>query len=315
MAAAATTKFLSRVMEKLSPHSAPEQGNRRFVAPEWVTAAAASILSRATDKLSHLLLREPAVFDGMAEEIEWIHWELKNWAPDHFCYFSEKLVDIAYDVEDIIDQLSLKVAAAQGRRRGILRRLVLFIRNLIDQHRIHKKLQQIKARISHLHNCVFLQSAGVEFELDLSISTHHQNLARTVSSPVLEKTTALLAQEGLHPEVRKRTRRIEDEFRFLFGLLEKLESKEQDDRGMVWMEELCLLSCSAVDVIGLFINRKEQLGKRWIRPLRRVVLAFDSLTSQRKLCMEMDKIKARLLDISRRTPSEVTRQPQRRDLW
>ncbi|KAL6319695.1 hypothetical protein AAG906_026763 [Vitis piasezkii] len=79
---------------------------------------------------------------------------------------------------------------------------------------------------------------------------------------------------------------------------------------MVWMEELCQVSCSVVDVIGLFINRREQLGRSWIGPLRRVVLAFDSLRSQHKLGMEMDKIKAKLLDISTWRPRDVSKQHQ-----
>eukprot|EP00261_Vitis_vinifera_P019938 XP_010650613.1 PREDICTED: putative disease resistance RPP13-like protein 2 [Vitis vinifera] len=270
---------------------------------------AASILSRVTERLSLLVVREPAVLIGVAEPIEWIEWQLRTWAPDHLCYFTEKLVDIAYAIEDIIDDLIFKVAV-QGRRRGVLEQLVLFIRNLIDQHIIHKKLEGIKVRISSLQRTRVFQGAISIEEIDWLISTHHQNMANTVASPVIEKITALLAQEALYSEVKKRARRIQDEFRFLDGFLKNLESKELDDKGMVWMEELCQVSCSAVDVIGLFINRREQLGRSWIGPLRRVVLAFDSLRSQHKLGMEMDKIKAKLLDISTWRPRDVSKQRQ-----
>ncbi|RVW27225.1 putative disease resistance RPP13-like protein 2 [Vitis vinifera] len=270
---------------------------------------AASILSRVTERLSLLVVREPAVLIGVAEPIEWIELQLRTWAPDHLCYFTEKLVDIAYDVEDIIEDLIFKVAV-QGRRGGVLEQLVLFIRNLIDQHIIHKKLEGIKVRISSLQRKRVFQGAISIEEIDWLISTHHQNMANTVASPVIEKITALLAQETLYSEVKKRARRIQDEFRFLDGFLKNLESKELDDKGMVWMEELCQVSCSAVDVIGLFINRREQLGRSWIGPLRRVVLAFDSLRSQHKLGMEMDKIKAKLLDISTWRPRDVTKQRQ-----
>ncbi|KAL6343361.1 hypothetical protein AAG906_022944 [Vitis piasezkii] len=138
------------------------------------------------------------------------------------------------------------------------------------------KVGRIKVRISSLQRTIVLQ-AGISIEeIDWLISTHHQNMANAVPG----------------------------------WFSENLESKELDDEGMVWMEELCQVSCFAVDVIGLFTNRREQLGRSWIGPLRRVVLAFDSLRSQHKLGMEMEKLKAKLLDISTWRPRDVTKQRQ-----
>ena len=50
----------------------------------------------------------------MAEPIEWIERELRTWAPNYLQHFTDKLVEIAYDVEDVVDDLIFEVAA-QGR--------------------------------------------------------------------------------------------------------------------------------------------------------------------------------------------------------
>ncbi|KAJ9701547.1 hypothetical protein PVL29_006770 [Vitis rotundifolia] len=57
---------------------------------------------------------------------------------------------------------------------------------------------------------------------------------------------------------------------------------------MAWMEELCDLSRSAVDVIG----------RSWRTPFRRVVLAFHNFKYQHKIAMEIDEIHSKILDIS-----------------
>lgn len=82
--------------------------------------------------------------------------------------------------------------------------------------------------------------------------------------------------------------------------LEKVESVEWDNSVMEWLEELCNVSCEAVGVINLFINRKAHVkGNKGA--FRRVVMAFNSL----RLGVEMDRINARLQDLCERMPQQV----------
>ena len=99
-------------------------------------------------------------------------------------------------------------------------------------------------------------------------------MANTVVSPVIEKVVALLAQESLYPQMKKKVGRLQDKFSLISSFLRELGSEELDSRGMAWMEELCDLSRSTVDVIGLFINQREHLSRSWRGLLRRVLLAF-----------------------------------------
>ena len=270
---------------------------------------AQSIIGRVLEKLFVLLLREPAPLVGVEEQFQWIHRELSTGTESRFG-FTEELIDVAYDVEDVIDLLILK-AAAQGRRRGILEGFILFICDFIDQSQLHKKLELIKVKIPALPPpvvipCARSHSADIE-EIDwaCSSSVQDQSLANTVVSPVIEKATALLAQEYIHPEVKKKVRRVQDKFSLMNGFLKDIEAVELDDRGMVWMEELCDISRSAVDVIGLFINRREQLKRNWGGPLMRVILALDNFLSQHEFSIQMDQLHTKLLDISARRPKIV----------
>ncbi|KAL6342632.1 hypothetical protein AAG906_012496 [Vitis piasezkii] len=81
-------------------------------------------------------------------------------------------------MEDVIDDLTLKSAATRRRSR------------------VHKKLEQIKAKIYDVSrgpaSYAFIPAQPVE----------EQNIANTVVSPVIEKLTALLAQSLLRPQHR-----------------------------------------------------------------------------------------------------------------
>ena len=62
---------------------------------------------------------------------------------------------IAYDVENVMDDLILK-QAAQERKRGFLRRFVLFITRFIHQYQLHGELESIKVQLSKLALCAYV---------------------------------------------------------------------------------------------------------------------------------------------------------------
>ncbi|RVW27231.1 putative late blight resistance protein-like R1A-4 [Vitis vinifera] len=142
-----------------------------------------------------------------------------------------------------------------------------------------------------------------------------QSVANTVVSPVEEKVSALLAQEAIHPYTKKKAMRVLDKLRSLNGFLKGLESVELDDGGMVWMEELSHVCLSAVVAIEDFINRTQQLTKRsWMGPSKGFLSAFGKFKSQDKLAVEMDKIYAKIQNLSIHRPTAVNPQGQSRNL-
>ncbi|RVW25371.1 putative late blight resistance protein-like R1A-6 [Vitis vinifera] len=143
---------------------------------------------------------------------------------------------------------------------------------------------------------------------------HGQSVANTVVSPVEEKVSALLAQEAIHPYTKKKAMRVLDKLRSLNGFLKGLESVELDDGGMVWMEELSHVCLSAVVAIEDFINRTQQLTKRsWMGPSKGFLSAFGKFKSQDKLAVEMDKIYAKIQNLSIHRPTAVNPQGQSRN--
>ncbi|RVW73484.1 putative disease resistance RPP13-like protein 2 [Vitis vinifera] len=141
-----------------------------------------------------------------------------------------------------------------------------------------------------------------------------QSVANTVVSPVEEKVSALLAQEAIHPYTKKKAMRVLDKLRSLNGFLKGLESVELDDGGMVWMEELSHVCLSAVVAIEDFINRTQQLTKRsWMGPSKGFLSAFGKFKSQDKLAVEMDKIYAKIQNLSIHRPTAVNPQGQSRN--
>ena len=73
---------------------------------------ARSIIGRVLEKLSVLLLREPAPLVGVEEQLQWIHRELSTKIRFGF---TEELIDVAYDVEDVIDLLIEKYIAGLNK--------------------------------------------------------------------------------------------------------------------------------------------------------------------------------------------------------
>ncbi|RVW19718.1 Disease resistance RPP8-like protein 3 [Vitis vinifera] len=109
-----------------------------------------------------------------------------------------------------------------------------------------------------------------------------ESVANTVVSPVEEKVLALLAQEAIHPYTKKKAMRV----------LDKLSCRH-----------VCL---SAVVAIEDFINRTERLTKRsWMGPSKGFLSAFGKFKSQDKLAVEMDKIYAKIQNLSIHRPTAV----------
>ncbi|KAJ9701553.1 hypothetical protein PVL29_006776 [Vitis rotundifolia] len=250
---------------------------------------------RVIEKLNVVLIQEPAVLVGVEEEVQWIQKKLRRLGVIYGYDFTEELMDVAYDFEDVIDDLVLRAAAKP--RWGNWESCFLLIR-------IHKKLELIKSKIPHLPHARVVEPLSLEApqyleEMKWSPMFSIQNLENAVVSPVEEKVSALLALEALHPDSKKEATRVLDKFRSLDSFLKGLESVEIDDRGMVWMEELSHVSLSVVVVIQDFINNNQQLRKRsWMGS------SFGKSKSQHDFGMKVDQIYAKIQKLSISKPQK-----------
>ena len=274
------------------------------VVMEWgdVGAMTKSVASRAMEKLSALLVQEPVSLIGVEEQVQWIQRELRGIVIRH--RFTEEAIDVAYDVEEFIDYLIL-TSASQARSGRSLEDVISS-----DDDQLHKKLEWIMSKIRALPPPAIQYSMSARApitEIDwLRLSSAlDQNMANTIVSPVIEKVTALLAQGALPPRVKKSASRVQDKFRLMNGFLKDLESVELNDRGMAWMEELCHVSLSTVDVIDQFMKSRQQVKGSWVGSLGRDVLDFGHLISQHKLAKKLDHIYAMILGLSIRRPEEA----------
>ena len=257
-------------------------------------------VSRVMEKLNVVLIQEPGVLVGVEEDVHWIQKKLMRLGVIYGYDFTEELMDVAYDFEDVIDDLLLRSAAKQ-RRVGNWERCFLSIR-------IHKKLEMIKSKIPHLPPAnvpVPLSSETpkyleeMEWSPMFSLPSQNQLEINTAVSPLKEKLSALLDLKALHPDTKKKTRRVLDELESLGSFLRGLESIDLDDKAlMVWMEKLPDVSVSAMVVIEYFINKNVQLRKRsWM------VTSFRKLKSQ-KLVEEIDQLYAKIQNLSITRPRE-----------
>ena len=105
----------------------------------------------------------------------------------------------------------------------------------------------------------------------------------------------------------RRTPTYQDGFRLINPFYD-LESENLDESGMIWMEQLCIISIYAIDVIEFYISRRKQF--KWNGAVRKVITAFDGLWSQLCLGKELDAINARILDFSERRADNVIRHDQ-----
>ena len=269
------------------------------------------VLSRVIEKLYVLRIQEPAVFVGVEEDIEWIQRELMNARVRCNSYSPEESMEVAYDFEDVIDDLIILRSAAKQRRVGNWERCVLLIR-------IQKKLKLINSKIPALPRfplCVKQSASPTNDSIEEIVWSDifvigGQSVANTVVSPVEEKVSALLSQGAIHPITKKAAMRVLDKLRSLNPFLKGLESVELDDSGMVWTEELSHVCLSAVTAINHFINKTEQLKRRsWMGFLS----AFGKLKPQEKLAAEMDKIYAKIQTLSIHRPTAINHQCQSRN--
>ena len=195
------------------------------------------LLSRVIEKLYVLRIPEPAVFTGVEEDIEWIQRELMNARVRCYSYSPEELMEVAYDFEDVIDDVITLGSTPKQSKVGNWERCLVLIEIL-------KKLELIKSNIPALPRLRVreFQSASV---INDSIEERvwpdifvicGQSVANTVVSPVEEKVSALLPLGAIHPISKKAAMRVLDKLRSLNGFLKGLESIELDDSGMVLLE-------------------------------------------------------------------------------
>ena len=264
------------------------------------------VLLRVIEKLYVVRIQEPEFFVGVEEDVEWIQRKLME-ARVEYSYSPEELMEVAYDFEDVIDDLIILRSASKQWRIGILGRCLLLIK-------IHRKLQLIKFKIlalSRLPVCVLFSGKCDNYIEEIVwseiLSIYNPSVANTVVSPVEEKVSGLLSQQVIHPITKKAAMRVLDKLRSLNGYLKSLESVELDDCGMVWIEELSHVVLSAVIAIEDFINKKQQLTERsWMRPFRGFLSAFGKLIFEDKLAVEMDKIYTKIQNLSMHRPTSFS---------
>ena len=277
-----------------------------YDAEDWVKI----VLSRVIEKLYVLRIQEPDVFVGVEEDIEWIQRELMNARERFWSYSPKELMEVAYDFEDVIDDLMILRSGPKQSKVGNWERCLVLIG-------IHKKLELIKSNkipalphlpVQQVHSASPTND-GIEERVWSDIFViGGQSVANTMVSPVEEKVSALLSLGAIHPITKKAAMRVLDKLRSLNPFLKGLESVELDDSGMVWTEELSHVCLSAVTAINHFINKTEQLKRRsWMGNSRRFLSAFGKVKSRDKLAVEMDKIYAKIQNLSIHRPKPVNR--------
>ena len=113
------------------------------------------VLSRVIEKVYVVRIQEPTVFVGVEEDVQWIQRKLMR-ARVEPEYSPEELTDVAYDFEDVIDDLMFRSPAKQ-RRLGNCERCLLIIR-------IHKKLELMKSKIPALPCLPIAIASGVNHD-------------------------------------------------------------------------------------------------------------------------------------------------------
>ncbi|EEF32896.1 ATP binding protein, putative [Ricinus communis] len=275
-------------------------------------------------KLSNLLIHESVPLLGFEDQLELIESKLREVAAGDYIFYLKNFGDIVRDIEEVIDVLatladekrayieifpSFLVVFGFNQRSGdvqasfergiFLIHCALALNDLIHQYKLKGKLDEIRYEIFSSRRT--LRGGGswrgsLPKELESS---------ETIISPVLEKTIALSNQRDVSPAVRKKARKLRDNFTVLQVCLNYLESKELSEHGMSWVEKICDVSRSAEDVISLFMCGRKDLSKSWKgHNFLNVVSAFDNFNSQKKLGQEVDRINSRLEDIIRSRSDE-----------
>ncbi|KAL6342536.1 hypothetical protein AAG906_012385 [Vitis piasezkii] len=87
---------------------------------------AKDVVSRVIQKRSLLLIQEPAALVVVEEQLQFIEKDLRSTRIHGHYSFIKELMEIAYDVEDVIDDLILK-QAVQEKKKGFLRRRISLV--------------------------------------------------------------------------------------------------------------------------------------------------------------------------------------------
>ncbi|RVW69500.1 putative disease resistance RPP13-like protein 2 [Vitis vinifera] len=151
------------------------------------------VLLRVIKKLYVVCIQEPTVLVGVEEDVIWIQRKLMR-ARVELEYSPEELTDVAYDFEDVIDDLLLRSPTKQRRIRNWKRCLLII--------RIHKKLELIKSKIPALPclHIAIVEGANHDNYFEERVWSdifliHDRSVANTIVSPVEQKVSALLALE------------------------------------------------------------------------------------------------------------------------
>ncbi|XP_050233496.1 putative inactive disease susceptibility protein LOV1 isoform X2 [Mercurialis annua] len=100
----------------------------------------------------------------------------------------------------------------------------------------------------------------------------------------------------LKPAVRKQSMWFRDEFRLLQDSLLKVESAEESEEKLVWVEEFWDVCRSAENAIGLFMDKQHlRKGSQYFKSL---LWTPHKFMSQRKFIQQLDRIKSKVADLS-----------------
>ncbi|XP_037491475.1 uncharacterized protein LOC119369298 [Jatropha curcas] len=225
-------------------------------------------------KISNLLIQESDSLLGFDDQIQWIEAQLREYADDseRLMFPPEIVMEVMYDVEDLIEELEIR-SYQRRNREAFIRNREAFIRNIMgfvhlpkhffyvlalidltDSYRFYKKLGAIEHNFSAIFSMFF--HSGFWHN---TFSPYDLEIGMTIVSPVISKFEALATKRQLRPAVRKQARRLRDEFKSLKVFLKDLESRETlSERGMSWTEELCDVCRSTENVVGLFLTKNEK---------------------------------------------------------
>ncbi|XP_050233011.1 putative disease resistance protein At1g59780 [Mercurialis annua] len=250
------------------------------------------VSSLVLQKLSDVLVNESVSFLGLEDKLESIESKLREIVNSE--YFDCKR-DVSYDIEEAIDFL---LHTPQNKSQSGTLLSCLF--SLLDQNKLCKKLDRINLQD---FNATGRASGKKGMGPWYSISTSslfairkQLDVGDSIMSPLIWKVTALASQELISVSVRRQAKWVRDDMRLLHFYVKYLEYIELTSEAMVaWMEEVSLFSCSADDVIGLFLSES---GK-------------SSRMSQGKIRKEMDQTEVRLQEIIERFDSMYMPPPPR----
>ncbi|XP_050207300.2 probable disease resistance RPP8-like protein 2 [Mercurialis annua] len=100
----------------------------------------------------------------------------------------------------------------------------------------------------------------------------------------------------LKPAVRKQSMWFRDEFRLLQDSLLKVESAEESEEKLAWVEEFWDVCRSAENAIGLFTDKQHL--KKGSQHFKSLLWTPHKFMSQRKFIQQLDRLKSKVADLS-----------------